>query len=129
MDAGRQLKKWLSPEQLLLTCRVMAPFYKVTAAMLHRLGVMEFRKRTVREITLDLFDAFAPQYNHRHTEDEVQQWFKEEGLSNIRVSGKQKHGFGVYGDRLNRKLSSHNSESASRSSSEDVQNPAAAFSD
>jgi hypothetical protein len=60
---------------------------------------MKFRKRSVREITLDLFDLFAPQYNHCHTEEEVQAWFKEEGFTNITVSGKQKHGFGVYGDR------------------------------
>jgi SAM-dependent methyltransferase/uncharacterized protein YbaR (Trm112 family) len=100
MDSGRQLKKVLSPKALLTTCRLLAPFYKVGTEVLDFLGVMSFRKRTVREITLDLFDAFAPQYNHRHTEEEVQTWFEELGFTNITVSGRQKHGFGVYGDKL-----------------------------
>jgi len=99
MDSGRQLKKVLSPKALLTACRLLAPFYKVGTEALDFLGVMTFRKRTVREITLDLFDAFAPQYNHRHTEEELKAWFKKEGFANITVSGKQKHGFGVYGDK------------------------------
>jgi hypothetical protein len=61
---------------------------------------MPFRSRSTREITLDLFDAFAPPYNHWHTEDEVHSWFEEHGFQNINVSGRQKHGFGTYGDRF-----------------------------
>lgn len=99
MESGRQLKRFMSLPSLLVTCRILAPFYKVGAELLNATGVMKFRKRSVREITLDLFDLFAPQYNHCHTEEEVQAWFKEEGFTNITVSGKQKHGFGVYGDR------------------------------
>jgi hypothetical protein len=79
---------------------VFAPFYKVGTEVLDALGVAEFRKRKAREITLDLFDAFSPQYNHQHTEEEVQGWFREEGFKNITVSGRQKHGFGVYGDKI-----------------------------
>lgn len=98
-DAGRELKRVLSPEGLLTFCRVFAPFYKVGTELADAVGIAKFRKRRLREITLDLFDAFAPQYNHRHTEDEVQGWFSENGFKNITVSGKQKHGFGVYGDK------------------------------
>ena len=60
---------------------------------------MEFRKRNTKEITLDLFDAFTPKYNHVHSPDEVKNWFSEHNFSNITVSGIQKHGFGVYGDK------------------------------
>jgi ubiquinone/menaquinone biosynthesis C-methylase UbiE len=98
-DAGRELKRVLSPEGLLTFCRVFAPFYKFGTELADAFGIAEFRKRSLREITLDLFDAFAPQYNHRHTENEVQGWFRENGFKNITVSGKQKHGFGVYGDK------------------------------
>jgi SAM-dependent methyltransferase len=100
MGSGRRLKKFMSLESLLITCRVMAPLYKAGTELLDLLHAVKFRKRAIREITLDLFDAFAPQYNHRHTEEEVQSWFADEGFSNISVSGRQKHGFGVYGDKM-----------------------------
>jgi SAM-dependent methyltransferase len=99
MDSGRQLKRVMSPQSLLTTCRLIAPLYKVGTDSLNWTGLVKFRKRSVREITLDLFDAFAPQHNHRHTEEEVQSWFREEGFTNISTSGRQKHGFGVYGDK------------------------------
>lgn len=99
-DTGRQLKRFMSPEALLKFCRTFAPFYKAGTEFLNAVGIAKFRKRSVREITLDLFDAFAPQYNHRHTEAEVQGWFRENGFTNITVSGTQKHGFGIYGDRV-----------------------------
>jgi len=100
MGCGRRLRQLVSPGFLLTTCRIIAPFFKLGAQTLKFLGIMAFRKRSVREITLDLFDAFAPRYNHRHTEEEVQAWFKEKGFANIQVSGRQKHGFGVYGDKM-----------------------------
>jgi 2-polyprenyl-3-methyl-5-hydroxy-6-metoxy-1,4-benzoquinol methylase/uncharacterized protein YbaR (Trm112 family) len=100
LNCGRQLKKFMSLESLLRICRMMAPFYKVGTELLSALDVMEFRKRSAREITLDLFDAFAPQYNHCHTKGEIIGWFREESFTNIAVSGKQKHGFGVYADKL-----------------------------
>jgi ubiquinone/menaquinone biosynthesis C-methylase UbiE/uncharacterized protein YbaR (Trm112 family) len=97
---GRRIREVVSPGSLLTICRVLAPFYKLGTQTLDLLGIMKFRKRTVREITLDLFDAFAPRYNHRHKEEEVQGWFQEKEFANIQVSGRQKHGFGVYGDKM-----------------------------
>jgi SAM-dependent methyltransferase len=99
MESGRQLKRLMPLRSLLVICKIFAPFYKAGAGILNATGVMKFRERSVREITLDLFDCFAPQYNHCHNEEEVQAWFREEGFTNITVSGRQKHGFGVYGDR------------------------------
>lgn len=99
MDSGRQLKRFMSLESLFTVCRKMAPAYKVCTDLLNSLGVISFRERTTREITLDLFDAFAPRYNHRHSEKEVMGWFREMGFANITVSGRQKHGFGVFGDK------------------------------
>lgn len=96
---GRRLKTFMSLRSLLTICRLLAPVYKIGTELLNFSGVMPFRKRSTREITLDLFDALAPQYNHWHMEDEVQSWFREAGFLNIAVSGRQKHGFGVYGDK------------------------------
>lgn len=98
--SGRYLKRFLSLRSLALFCRMLAPGYKVATQILNFSGIMEFRHRTTKEITLDLFDAFTPRFNHWHTEEEVQSWFQSYGFKNIRVSGRQKHGFGMYGDRV-----------------------------
>jgi SAM-dependent methyltransferase len=96
--AGRALKRFISLRSLVHVCNLLAPLYKAAAEVLNYFGIMEFRSRTTKEITLDLFDAFAPRYNHWHTEAEVRSWFQEFGFKNINVSGRQKHGFGLYGD-------------------------------
>jgi SAM-dependent methyltransferase/uncharacterized protein YbaR (Trm112 family) len=96
---GRGLKQWMTLRSLMKVCRLLAPVYKLVAELLNITGTMKFRRRTTREITLDLFDAFAPRYNHWHTEAEVRSWFEEHGFKNIHVSGIQKHGFGMYGDK------------------------------
>jgi ubiquinone/menaquinone biosynthesis C-methylase UbiE/uncharacterized protein YbaR (Trm112 family) len=96
---GRRLKTVMSLHWVMRTCRVLAPLYGFAARLLNRAGVMQFRDRTSREITLDLFDAFAPRFNHQHTESQVRSWFESRGFRNITASGHQKHGFGMYGDR------------------------------
>lgn len=96
--AGRQLRKRVSLKTLYYFCKVISPVYKIACEFLNLLGVYSFRKRTTREITLDLFDAFSPQFNHRHKESEVMDWFKKRNFRNVNLSGIQKHGFGVFGD-------------------------------
>jgi ubiquinone/menaquinone biosynthesis C-methylase UbiE/uncharacterized protein YbaR (Trm112 family) len=96
---GRGLKRWISLKSLMNVCRLLAPMYKVVTGFLNMTRIYKFRRRTAHEITLDLFDAFAPRYNHWHTEAEVRSWFEERGFQNIQTSGIQKHGFGMYGDR------------------------------
>lgn len=97
---GRNSKRWLSLQSLMTLCRMLAPVYRVGGVILKVVGIMKFRPRTNEEITLDLFDAFAPRYNHYHTESEVRSWFEDNGFTNIHVSGIQKHGFGMYGDKV-----------------------------
>jgi ubiquinone/menaquinone biosynthesis C-methylase UbiE len=96
---GRGLKSWMPLESVLRVCRRIAPAYGWATSALNALGIVQFRKRTTREITLDLFDAFSPRYNHWHTEAEVRSWFEEHGFGNIQVTGVHKQGFGMYGDK------------------------------
>jgi SAM-dependent methyltransferase/uncharacterized protein YbaR (Trm112 family) len=96
---GRFLAKYLALNKLLIYCRLLSPFYKIAAMILSALGISEFRKRSLREFTLDLFDAFSPRYNHRHEKGEVCDWFAESNFKNVEVAGVSKHGFGVRGDR------------------------------
>jgi SAM-dependent methyltransferase/uncharacterized protein YbaR (Trm112 family) len=46
-------------------------------------GRSTVRPRTIGEIQLTWFDALSPQYDTRHTEDEVVGWFRREGFEEI----------------------------------------------
>jgi ubiquinone/menaquinone biosynthesis C-methylase UbiE len=96
---GRRLKDFVSLRSVMWFCRTIAPIYRLGTIALDKLGFMTFRARSSREITLDLFDAFAPRFNHQHSESEVRSWFESHGFRNVTTSGHQKHGFGMYGDR------------------------------
>jgi SAM-dependent methyltransferase len=98
--SGRQLKRFMSLDSLMTICRLVAPFYRCGTQILDGIGIAKFRKRSNREITLDLFDGWAPKFNHWHLESEVMAWFADLGFANITISGRQKHGFGCYGDKL-----------------------------
>lgn len=96
---GRILRRYMSLKSLFNYCKILSPFYKIATDTLSALKIYNFRKRTTREISLDLFDAFSPQYNHTHTSIEVSAWFADANFSNIHVAGISKHGFGVRGDK------------------------------
>jgi SAM-dependent methyltransferase len=46
-------------------------------------GHRTVRPRTVRELQLTWFDALSPEYDSRHSEEEVISWFKREGFEQI----------------------------------------------
>lgn len=98
MGHGRVIRDLVPMKWLFRYCRLISPIYKISTEMIAGLKIAGFRKRSTREITLDLFDCFSPPFNHTHTEEEVKRWFQEAGFVNVTVSGRQKHGFGVYGD-------------------------------
>jgi SAM-dependent methyltransferase len=95
---GRALRKRISLKGLFNYCSILAPVYKVASDLLSALKIYKFRKRTIREITLDLFDIFSPQFNHSHLPEEVLAWFEREGFTKISMAGESKHGFGVRGN-------------------------------
>lgn len=96
---GRFLRKYISLKALFAYCKLLSLPYKVITDLLTLLNIYEFRKRTVREITLDLFDAFSPMFNHTHTPAELNQWFTEQSFSNLIIAGISKHGLGIRGDK------------------------------
>jgi len=96
---ARNVTRPMSLDGRLRFCRLVAPLYQAGTRAGNALCIAEFRKRTLREITLDLYDSLAPDYGSVHTEEEVQGWFSEQGFKNICVAGRQKHGFAVNGDK------------------------------
>lgn len=55
-------------------------------------------RRTAKEKMQALFDAFSPIFQHKHTYEEVEQWYQDEGFINFKISEKGLWGFGAYGD-------------------------------
>ena len=43
------------------------------------------RPRSVREVQLTWFDAISPEFDSRHTEQEVIGWFQREGFEDIQT--------------------------------------------
>jgi ubiquinone/menaquinone biosynthesis C-methylase UbiE/uncharacterized protein YbaR (Trm112 family) len=58
-----------------------------------------YRRRTLRECELSLFDGFSPRYAHHHRTDEVMGWFEALGFTDVRKTYEHKNGFGIMGVR------------------------------
>jgi 2-polyprenyl-3-methyl-5-hydroxy-6-metoxy-1,4-benzoquinol methylase/uncharacterized protein YbaR (Trm112 family) len=50
------------------------------------------RPRSFRELYLRWFDSLSPQYDSRHTEEEVTGWFRSEGFTDVRAIDEPKVG-------------------------------------
>ena len=55
-------------------------------------GKRKIRPRTVRELELTWFDALSPEYDSRHSEDEVMGWFRDLGFHDIQAIEEPKVG-------------------------------------
>ena len=99
MSHGRFLRKHIPLKKLFAYCKLISLPYKVITDLLMFFHIYDFRKRTTREITLDLFDMFSPEFNHSHTPAELTQWFTEQGFSDLSIAGISKHGLGMRGDK------------------------------
>jgi hypothetical protein len=50
------------------------------------------RPRTIPELKLTWFDALSPEFDTRHSEEEVVSWFYGQGFSNVRALEEPKVG-------------------------------------
>lgn len=82
--------------QYLLYLSLLPAFLTRRAIM--RFLVLKHNPVTWREKMQDLFDMFSPVYQHRYEPAEVEEWFSQEGLSNVQVSNRGPFGFGVKGE-------------------------------
>ncbi len=73
------------------------PLWAFTRAFNALRGETVFRKRSVREMELSIFDGFSPRYARHHTTAEVLGWFAAQGFENARKTFDHKNGFGVMG--------------------------------
>jgi SAM-dependent methyltransferase len=63
------------------------------------LGRELYRRRSLREMELSLFDGFSPRFAHHHTTPEVLGWFASLGFAGVRKTWANRNGFGVVGLR------------------------------
>lgn len=73
----------------------------IPAYVLKRVVFNVFRSEknmtTWREKMQDLIDMFSAVYQHRFSEEEIIQWFMEEGLLHIKTAYREDYGFGTCG--------------------------------
>jgi SAM-dependent methyltransferase/uncharacterized protein YbaR (Trm112 family) len=74
------------------------PFRLFTLA-LNALGVRRYVSMSRREAALALMDIFGAPYAHYHSVDEVSEWFRAEGFTDIWDCNHSRRGFGVCGRR------------------------------
>lgn len=53
---------------------------------------------TWREKMQDLVDMFSPLYQHRYTEEQILEWYKDLGLENEKIAYQEPYGFAARGD-------------------------------
>jgi ubiquinone/menaquinone biosynthesis C-methylase UbiE len=84
-------------QNFILYCLV--PPFLIKQELEVRAGIKKGRAKW-KEKLIDLHDNFSPRYNHRHTPEEVIEWFKEIRFTNITISDtREKYGFGIFGDK------------------------------
>jgi 2-polyprenyl-3-methyl-5-hydroxy-6-metoxy-1,4-benzoquinol methylase/uncharacterized protein YbaR (Trm112 family) len=99
VSAARQVTVRVPHPLLRAACAAGAPLlWTFTHAYNAVAGREVYRRRTLREARLSLFDGFSPRFAHHHGTDEVMGWFAELGFTRVRKTYDQKNGFGIAGD-------------------------------
>jgi 2-polyprenyl-3-methyl-5-hydroxy-6-metoxy-1,4-benzoquinol methylase/uncharacterized protein YbaR (Trm112 family) len=97
-SAARRVTIHLPHPVLHAACAAGAPLlWAFTHGYNRAAGREVYRRRTLREARLSLFDGFSPRYAHHHRTEEVTAWFAERGFSRIRKTFDHKNGFGIVG--------------------------------
>jgi SAM-dependent methyltransferase len=98
VSAARRVTVRVPHPVLHAACTAFAPLlWAFTHAYNAAAGREVYRRRTLREARLSLFDGFSPRYAHHHGTDEVMGWFAELGFARIRKTFDHKNGFGITG--------------------------------
>jgi len=98
VSAARRVTVHLPHPLLRAACAAGAPLlWTLSHAYNTATGREVYRRRTLREARLSLFDGFSPRFAHHHRTDEVMEWFAELGFTRLRKTYDQKNGFGIVG--------------------------------
>jgi ubiquinone/menaquinone biosynthesis C-methylase UbiE len=82
-------------QEMLYLCLLVPFFLKRSLVKLFRIGS---ENRTWREKMQNYVDTFSPTYVNRHREEEVLEWYRQNGFERITLAYKERYGFGVRGD-------------------------------
>ncbi len=77
--------------------RVMAPVFQLFCAVANLLGVRAYPSINRREAALALMDIFGAPYAHYHSFEEVAEWYRTCGLSEMWRCNESRRGFGICG--------------------------------
>jgi SAM-dependent methyltransferase len=89
-DGRRALRKGMAPLPVKVKHVLVAP-------LAFQNWVRHRSDHTWRETLVVQLDYYTPRYRWEHTPDEVFAWYRELGLTDVRVTEKEREGFGVVG--------------------------------
>lgn len=102
----RKVTSKMNPKLLYKMCYVLSPFYLLYVNTINLLSTKQNMrtKRTVKELSLSLFDGLSPMFDWNHSAEEVISWYEEFGFSDIKKTFYNHIGIGIVGIKSKDKL-------------------------
>ena len=87
------------PHKILhLLCYLLSPFHFISVRVVNKLvGKERFRKRTLKETEISLFDSLSPVYDWRTSFEDLSSWYSNLGFEEIKKTYFSHVGIGVIG--------------------------------
>ncbi len=95
---------------------ILAPLFQLFCATANRLGIRAYSPLSRREAALALMDIFGAPYAHYHSFEEVADWYRTWGLSEMWRCNEGRRGFGICGRLVEPLFSDRKRETAVDSS-------------
>jgi SAM-dependent methyltransferase len=95
----RKISKLINPRILYLICYILSPIYFLYVSLMN-LFVNKKRhrtKRSLKELSLSLFDTFSPMFDWNHSTEEVITWYNELNYSDVKKTFSSHIGIGIVG--------------------------------
>jgi SAM-dependent methyltransferase/uncharacterized protein YbaR (Trm112 family) len=98
IDRTRGIRTRMPHFLLMVLSGMLAPLHWITVNLINlATGKKKYRRRTLRETRLSLFDAFSPLYDWHHSTDEVKGWYNSLHYRDIKKTFFNHSGIGIVG--------------------------------
>jgi ubiquinone/menaquinone biosynthesis C-methylase UbiE/uncharacterized protein YbaR (Trm112 family) len=99
VNALRVLTTRVAPGRFARIAQAMAPSFQLFCRIANRIGLRSYNRMSRREAALALMDIFGSPYAHYHSFDDVAEWYRAEGFTEIWGCNDDRRGFGICGRR------------------------------
>jgi SAM-dependent methyltransferase/uncharacterized protein YbaR (Trm112 family) len=98
IDGTRGIRTRMPHSVLMVISGILAPLHWINVNLINLVtGKKKYRRRTLRETRLSLFDAFSPLYDWHHSTDEVKEWYNTLHYRDVKKTFFNHSGIGIVG--------------------------------